>query len=157
MLRFTPLVPSIVIFLLLLTISKAMAEGPITVYSPKVPNEQNSLVSTESVNIAPGRSEIRKFSDDFTSIHIGDPKVVDATPINERSILLIGKEVGETDVVVLGDHSEPVAILSVSVAKSASAESSAIGGYVIIHDGGNSIADTTRYWCKEGAMCDRMN
>jgi Pilus formation protein N terminal region len=84
---------------------------------------------------------------------------VDATPINDRSILLVGKEVGETDVVVLGDHSEPIAILSVSVAKSAatSAESSAIGSYVVIHDGGNSIADTTRYWCKEGVMCDRMN
>ena len=83
MLRFTPPVPSIVIVLLLLTISRAMAEGPITVYTPKIPNEQNSLVSTESVNVAPGRSEIRKFSDGFTSIHIGNPKVLDATPINE--------------------------------------------------------------------------
>jgi Flp pilus assembly secretin CpaC len=159
MLRFTALAPSILMVILLLTISRAMAEGPITVYTPKIPNERNSLVSTESVNVAPGRSEIRKFSDGFTSIHIGNPKVVDATPINDRSILLVGKEVGETDVVVLGDHSEPIAILSVSVAKSAatSAESSAIGSYVVIHDGGNSIADTTRYWCKEGVMCDRMN
>jgi hypothetical protein len=74
MLRFTALAPSILMVLLLLTISRAMAEGPITVYSPKVPKEQNSLVSTESVNVAPGRSEIRKFSDDFTSIHIGIPK-----------------------------------------------------------------------------------
>jgi Flp pilus assembly secretin CpaC len=158
MLRFTPLVTSIVIFLLLLTISKAMAEGPITVYSPKAPKEQNSLVSTESVNVAPGRSEIRRFSETFTSIHVANPKVLDATPINSSSILLIGKEVGETDVVVLGDHSEPIAILSVSAAKSAaaSAESSAIGRYVVIHDGGNSIADTTRYWCTEGAMCDRI-
>ena len=85
MLRFTALAPSILMVILLLTISRAMAEGPITVYTPKIPNEQNSLVSTESVNVAPGRSEIRKFSDGFTSIHIGNPKIVDATPINDRS------------------------------------------------------------------------
>jgi Flp pilus assembly secretin CpaC len=158
MLRFTPLVPSIVIMLLLLTISRAMAEGPITVYTPTAPEEQNSLVSTESVKVAPGRSEIRKFSETFKSIHVANPKVLDATPINDSSILLTGKEVGETDVVVLGDRSEPIAILSVSVASAAaSAESSAIGRYVVIHDGGNSIADTTQYWCKEGAMCDRIH
>jgi Flp pilus assembly secretin CpaC len=143
--------------ILLLTVSKAMAEGPITVYGPKEPEEQKSLVLTEIVNVAPGGSTIRKFAEPFKTIHIANDKILNAEPLNDRSILLIGKEVGETDVDVLGE-TEPIAILSVSVAKSALPRtvSNTAGSYVVVHDR-NSISDTTQYWCKQEAVCERAH
>jgi Pilus formation protein N terminal region len=122
MLRFTAIVLSGVVVSLLFIVPKAISEGQKTVSSPvstAAAEEHHGPPSGESINITPvtakpidiavGSSLTINLSKTFKTIHVADPNVVDVLPINDQTMVLVGKDVGITDIDVFGEKSDQIA------------------------------------------------
>jgi Flp pilus assembly secretin CpaC len=115
MLRFLNLLPFIAGSMACLTVSSAMAESQITVYGSKSFDERNVGVPTHRLVLKPGETAVRKLSEKPQTIHVANPDLADVLPVNDTTVLLIGKAFGETDIDILGAKSEPIAKFFVSV------------------------------------------
>lgn len=99
----------------LLTGSSAMAEKAITVYGPTPFDEKLVQVPDQRIVLMPGGTSIRKFPTPFRTFHIANPDLIDILPLNDTTVLITAKKYGDTDIDILGDKSEPIAKLPVSV------------------------------------------
>ena len=115
MLRFPNLLACVAGSIACLAVSSAMAENQITVYSSKPFDEKTVGVPAQRLVLKPGETAVRKLSEKLQTIHIANPELADVLPINDTTVLLIGKAFGETDIDILGAKSEPIAKFFVSV------------------------------------------
>ncbi len=99
----------------LLTASSVMAENAITVYGPTPFDEKLIQVPDQRIVLMPGETSIRKFPTPFKTFHIANPDLINILPLNDTTVLITGKKFGNTDIDILGDKSEPIAKLPVSV------------------------------------------
>jgi Pilus formation protein N terminal region len=106
----------------------------------------------ETIELAPGFVKLLRFDRPVGTVALGDPAVADTFAPNDRSILLTGKAVGSTNLIVLDDAGRD--LLSVAVIVSRAVVSRSEFGRVTIH----SKAVLHRYWAYQcsDASCWRL-
>lgn len=99
----------------LLTVSSALAGDSVTVYGSTPFDEKLVQVPEQRVILKPGETELRKLSAPFKTFHVANPDIVDILPLNDTTVSITGKKIGDTDIDILGNRSEPVAKILVSM------------------------------------------
>jgi Flp pilus assembly secretin CpaC len=69
---------------------------------------ESSAQTSESIQLTPGFSRIIRFDRSVSTIIVGNPEVVDARAQTDRAIVLVGKVVGITNLIVLDEASREV-------------------------------------------------
>ena len=67
------------------------------------PRPPNGAQTAEPVQLTPGFTKLVRFDRTITTVVIGNPEVVDARAQTDRAIVLVGKTVGITNLIVLDD------------------------------------------------------
>jgi hypothetical protein len=169
--RLAVLVSSVVITLSLLVISKAMADGPKTVFSPKPSNEAYSPVSIAAeeqpssannepihivpasidlvgpVDIAVGSSFTINLSGPFKTIHVADPRILEILPLSDRSMLLVGKGAGITDIDVFGENAVQIAKFQAFIGLCTDCR------VIELHNTPGSLAGSAIFECQQSGGC----
>jgi hypothetical protein len=58
-----------------------------------------------TIQLRQGGQQIVRFNQPVTTVSVGDPEVADAFPKSDKTILIIGKKVGTSDIIVFqNDH-----------------------------------------------------
>ena len=97
----------------------------------------------QTVEINPGRARLITFSVPIRTVVIGDPAVADVAAQTDRSIILNGIAVGETNLVVLNEEGREVYSADVVVSGVAG------GGRVVFHTKPGSLQEYWTYQCTQ--------
>src|SRR5690242_11252489 len=69
----------------------------------------------QTIGLRLGHLDVYTIARPFKTIVIGDPKVVDAQAVTDRSIILTPQREGETTILFLDEKNEPLNYLSINV------------------------------------------
>jgi Pilus formation protein N terminal region len=69
----------------------------------------------DQVNVSPGGLRRLELSGRMESVVVGDPHIVDVLPTTDNVIFLLGKQVGITDIAILGEKGRVLSHYTVSV------------------------------------------
>jgi putative type II/III system pilus formation protein len=97
----------------------------------------------QTVEINPGRARLITFSVPIRTVVIGDPTVADVAAQTDRSIIINGIAVGETNLVVLNEEGREVYSADVVVSGVAG------GGRVVFHTKPGSLQEYWTYQCTQ--------
>src|SRR5262245_42743366 len=61
----------------------------------------DAALAQDAVRVRPGYATVLKFDKAFSTVVIGDPQVADVLPRGDRAVLLSGRAVGTTNLIVL--------------------------------------------------------
>jgi hypothetical protein len=64
--------------------------------------------SGEALTLPPGVARVLRVSSDVKTVIIGDPKVADASMLNERTVAVTAKAVGTTNMILLDESSSQI-------------------------------------------------
>jgi hypothetical protein len=101
----------------------------------------------ETIELSPGFVKLLRFDRTVGTVAVGNPAVADTFAPNDRAILLTGKQIGSTNLIVLDDGGRDLFNAAVIVSRSEL-------GRVTIHSKGL----LHRYWAYQcsGASCWRL-
>jgi Pilus formation protein N terminal region len=97
----------------------------------------------QTVEINPGRARLINFSVPIRTVVIGDPAVADVAAQTDRSIIINGIAVGETNLVVLNEEGREVYSADVVVSGIAG------GGRVVFHTKPGTLQEYWTYQCTQ--------
>ncbi|HUF57620.1 MAG TPA: pilus assembly protein N-terminal domain-containing protein [Thermohalobaculum sp.] len=80
---------------------------------PAIPASPEVAVRAAALRL--GHAEVVRFSEPVGTIIVGDSGVLDATAVNDRTVVLTALAAGTTNVVVLGEEAEVLSRLNVRV------------------------------------------
>jgi pilus assembly protein CpaC len=61
------------------------------------------------------QSQILRLNEPFTSLSVGEPKIADVLPLTDRSIYVLGKELGTTSLTIYGRNNSLIAVADITV------------------------------------------
>ena len=67
------------------------------------------------IQIVSGRSETLRLSIPFSEIVVGDPETADVNPLSDRTLYVLGKKLGTTNVTLFDDAKQLVAVIDIEV------------------------------------------
>lgn len=62
-----------------------------------------------------GKSQILQVDQMFGEVTVGNPEVADVVPLTRRSVYVLGKKLGSTNVIFMGANNTPLAVVDVTV------------------------------------------
>jgi Flp pilus assembly secretin CpaC len=77
--------------------------------------QQRPPAARQTITLRIGHLDVFTVARPFKTIVVGDPKVVDTTAVTDRSIIITPQSEGETTILFLDEHNEPLNYLSITV------------------------------------------
>lgn len=93
--------------------ARAQAEGPVTV-SPRVVGLEAGTHAGE-MRVPLNKSQILKVDRRIADLLVGNPEVADVMPLTDRSIYVLGKELGSTNLTIYGPQRRLIAVVDIAV------------------------------------------
>jgi pilus assembly protein CpaC len=67
------------------------------------------------MSVPVGKSQVLRLDRAYTDLSVGDPKIADIVPITDRSIYVLGKKIGTTNLTIYGANKQIVAVVDLAV------------------------------------------
>ena len=80
----------------------------IGIFAGWLPIDELQAQTSESLQLTPGFSRLLRFDRPVATVVVGNPEIVDARAQTDRAIVLVGRAVGITNLIVLDDASREV-------------------------------------------------
>jgi Flp pilus assembly secretin CpaC len=105
-----------------------------------------------AIEISPGTAKVLKFDRSVSTVVVGDPKIADALPQDDNTIILTAKKPGKTNLIVLGTSNNEILNAPVIVSESATKGD----GRVTLHatSGRGGLQKFYVYRCARGRLCE---